>query len=123
MQTAISVHLEPSAEAVGLARNAVRQTLDGRLRGEKLSDMELLVSEVVTNGIRHGVGRVDLEVLVGDDRALVRCLDDGAGIQVESPEPRADGTGGYGLFLVDCLAERWGVERDDRSCIWFELAT
>jgi hypothetical protein len=36
--------------------------------------------------------------------------------------PHADGTGGWGLQLVDRVATEWGVDITDTTCVWFELA-
>lgn len=123
MEPAVTMHFEPGPEAARAAREAVRERLRGRLDEAILADMQLLVSEVVTNGIRHGAGQVDLEVLLNGGRALVRCQDQGPGFARVEPVPRSDGSGGYGLLLVDRLAKRWGIDGEDRPCIWFELAT
>ena len=49
-------------------------------------------------------------------------LDCGSGFQPpERPEPHRDRTGGWGLCLVDQLADRWGVAPDDVTRVWFEL--
>ena len=123
MEAAVQVHLEGGPEAASAARAVIREQLAGRVDDSTLDDMQLLVSEVVTNGIRHGDGDIDLEVLLNDSRALVRCVDTGPGFDPGSPAPHADGSGGYGLMLVDRLAKRWGVKRDHVCCVWFELAT
>jgi anti-sigma regulatory factor (Ser/Thr protein kinase) len=123
MEAAVQVHLEGGPDAARFARKAVRDRLGGRLDEEVLSDMQLLVSELVTNGFRHGDGDIDLEVLLDDDIAVVRCRDDGEGFDPTDPAPRRDGLGGYGLVLVDRLARDWGVARDRGSCVWFELST
>jgi hypothetical protein len=36
--------------------------------------------------------------------------------------PRGDGSGGWGLQLVDRVASSWGVRVDGTTCVWFELA-
>jgi anti-sigma regulatory factor (Ser/Thr protein kinase) len=124
MEAAAHVHLRGGPEAARAARASLRSQLEGRLDEGVLDDMQLLVSEVVTNGIRHGDGEIDVEVLVNDKTALVRCRDRGTGFEPSAaPKPHADGSGGYGLVLVDRLSERWGVVRDRGSCVWFELAT
>ena len=123
MEAAVQVHLEHGPQAARFAREAVRERLQDRLDDEVLCDMQLLVSELVTNGFRHGEGEIDLEVLLDDDVALVRCRDDGGGFDPGSPAPHRDGSGGYGLVLVDRLARSWGVARDRGSCVWFELNT
>lgn len=123
MEAAVQVHLPGGPNAARTAREAVRETLADRLDASVLCDMQLLISEVVTNGVRHGEGEVDLEVLLNSEKAIVRCTDDGPGFPRTDPRPHADGSGGYGLVLVDRLSQRWGVNGDDRSCVWFELDT
>lgn len=122
MEAAVQVQLEGGPRAAGEARAVIREQLAGRVEDKVLDDMQLLVSEVVTNGIRHGEGEIELEVLLDGDHALVRCVDSGPGFEPDSPSPHADGTGGYGLLLVDRLAQRWGVARNRVCCVWFELA-
>jgi anti-sigma regulatory factor (Ser/Thr protein kinase) len=123
MEAAVHVRLEGGLSAARDARCAVRDGLAGRVDDDVLEDMQLLVSEVVTNGIRHGSGRIDLEVLLNGDRAVVRCIDEGSGFEPGEPKPHDDRTGGYGLVLVDRLAKSWGVTPGSGSCVWFELAT
>jgi hypothetical protein len=50
----------------------------------------------------------------------VEVIDSGSGF---APEPRdpARATGGFGLFLVDTQAARWGVDREGGTRVWFEL--
>jgi anti-sigma regulatory factor (Ser/Thr protein kinase) len=123
MEAAVNVHLQGGPQAARFAREAVRDGLSGRVGDGVLDDMQLLVSEVVTNGIRHGTGDIALEVLLNTNLALVRCYDDGPGFAAGEPTPHADGSGGYGLLLVDRLSRRWGVEVHEGSCVWFELDT
>ena len=60
---------------------------------------------------------------VGDEKVRVEVTDDGRGFSPpEAPMPHGDGSGGWGLQLVDRVASAWGVEVDDATCVWFELA-
>ena len=90
---------------------------------------ELLVSELVTNVVRHTNGRrsiaaSDMRVRVYPDRVRVEVRDDGPGFA-----PAGNGNGGsdrdpgsgWGLFLVDELADEWGIESGVQNCVWFEL--
>jgi anti-sigma regulatory factor (Ser/Thr protein kinase) len=108
------------------ARRAVRETLGGAVSRRTLTDAELLVSELATNSVRHGGSdaraELAMEADVGDDRVRVRVFDDGEGFEAARPAKRdLETAGGYGLVLVQRLAEDWGVERGDRFCVWFEL--
>jgi anti-sigma regulatory factor (Ser/Thr protein kinase) len=108
--------------AVRSARCAVRERLDGELGTPRLDDVELLVSELATNSIRHGgAGQVSLETAVTADRVRLRLCGPGEGFEPSEPEPHPDGSGGFGLVLLDRLADRWGVQRNGGFCVWFEI--
>jgi len=109
-----------------VARAEVRQQLLGRVAPPLVADVELLVSELATNSVRHGgadEGReVVLEVDVGPgERVRVRWCDQGEGFTEVPRGPREDGSGGYGLVLLELLASRWGTDRDGVFCVWFEV--
>jgi signal transduction histidine kinase len=89
-----------------------------------VDDAALLVSEVVSNSVRHaGLGAADsIEVRVRGSRAMlhVDVIDPGPGFEPEV-RPRQD-DGGWGLWFLDQLATRWGVEQGDTTRVWFDLA-
>jgi len=123
--TAFRQDLPRGAQAPGVARAEVRSRLSGVLEPALLADVELLVSELATNGVRHGgqhgdAVRLELEVAPGE-RVHVRLCDSGPGFDEPPSGPRPDGSGGWGLVLVDELSTRWGVDRDGCFCVWFEL--
>jgi anti-sigma regulatory factor (Ser/Thr protein kinase) len=108
------------------ARRAVRETLDETVSPRTIDDVELLVSELVTNSVRHGGGdaltELAMDTDVRDDCVLVRVFDDGEGFEAAPPmKLDLESAGGYGLVLLDRLATDWGVERAERFCVWFEL--
>ncbi len=106
------------------ARSAVTERLCPPLVGQVLEDVRLLVTELITNSLRHADLRPGDRVLVragvSDDRVRVEVHDPGRN---GAPEPRAPGGkgGGYGLYLLELIAQRWGVERDGGTLVWFEL--
>ena len=120
---AVTFELDGAPEAVGKARHAVENAASRWVTGETLETTRLLVSEIVTNGIVHGGGGQPLEISVcGTDGELrVEVRDFGPGFV---PQPGAMGSerAGFGLFLVERLADRWGVARDGRTRVWFELS-
>ncbi|MGA5189042.1 SpoIIE family protein phosphatase [Streptomyces griseoincarnatus] len=80
---------------------------------------ELLVSELVTNAIRHASGRVRLRLI--RERTLVCEVLDGGASAPHLRHPRAMDEGGRGLLLVSQLAERWGTRFvPDGKIIWAE---
>jgi anti-sigma regulatory factor (Ser/Thr protein kinase) len=100
----------------------VRERLGAELRPPRLDDVELLVSELATNSVRHaGAGEVYMEAAVTPERVRLSLCDLGEGFVPQEPQPHPDGSGGYGLMLVDRLADRWGVHRNGDFCVWFEV--
>jgi len=121
---AVSLDLEAGPEAAAWARNALYD-VDDEVEEDVMADVRLLVSELVTNSVRHsGVGppsSVGLDVAVDARTIRVEVRDPGTGFE---PRPRAiDRTrpGGWGLYLVDRLADRWGVVRNHFTRVWFEI--
>lgn len=121
LDRALTVRLPVDRTAPALARRAL-EGLNGELEGVR-EPVKLLVSEAVTNSVRHaGLGaqeRIELEVSAADDRVRVDVIDHGRGFDPAQPiEPGPDG--GFGLLLVGRLSDRWGFERAD-SRLWFEI--
>jgi anti-sigma regulatory factor (Ser/Thr protein kinase) len=119
----LEVTLAGGRGAPTLARTALR-SLNGSLAGLGHS-VRLLVTELVTNAVKHaGAGpdrtvRVRLECSAGRVRGEV--IDDGPGFEPSvrsSIDPLEDG---FGLTLVDQLADRWGVDVDESTRVWFEI--
>lgn len=79
----------------------------------------LAVSEVVSNAVIHGSGSLRLEVDVGEVGVTLTVTDCGTGFSLPVEEP--DGPGGYGLLVVDCLAEDWGVEEGPPTVVWCRI--
>jgi serine phosphatase RsbU (regulator of sigma subunit)/anti-sigma regulatory factor (Ser/Thr protein kinase) len=122
---AIRLRIPPEPDSVSRARGALA-ALEPDLDGDTLGDLSLMVSELVTNSIRHS-GSPDgspmwLQIATHPERIRVEMTDGGSGFEVGEPKPDPDGTGGWGLYLVDRLADRWGVIRAARSTsVWLEL--
>lgn len=123
MRVEIALPCRPGS--AGAARDAVGR-LRGHLSDSQLADLRLLVSEVVTNALRHtGMGPDDtigLTIHVRGERVRIEVTDAGPGF---TPSPRSAGPsepGGWGLHLVERLTARWGVEKGDRTTVWFEVA-
>jgi anti-sigma regulatory factor (Ser/Thr protein kinase) len=85
--------------------------------------LELAVSELVTNAIVHGRGLIDVRLAVTDDRVRLEVADEGGSSAPGLSRAAESGElGGWGLRLVDSLAETWGVrnEADGRTRVWME---
>jgi anti-sigma regulatory factor (Ser/Thr protein kinase) len=125
METEIDLRLAPEPEVVTTARHALDQ-LANLLPSEKLEDVRLVVSELVTNSILHaGLSpddQISLTVAVSAGSVRGRVCDPGSGFEVPSePSPRSDMRGGWGLPIVQTISDRWGVERSRHVCVWFEI--
>ena len=120
----VELGFPPAPASVRRAREAVASALDGRVSAEVERDVVLLVSEVVTTSLRHETSssRGDIRVLVSirDNRIRVEVSDGGPGFDPQG-RPSREGPSGWGLYLVDYLADRWGVTRDGSSGLWFEF--
>ena len=121
----IDIRLRPDADSPAHARRsleALRPSLDDFL----VDDAVLLVSEIVSNCVRHaGLDTSDdIQVRVRGSNSMlhVDVIDPGPGFDpARIPAPRPHG--GWGLRLLDHLATRWGVERNHVTRVWFELTS
>jgi anti-sigma regulatory factor (Ser/Thr protein kinase) len=106
-----------------VARRYVRQTFSDWGLSYLSERVLLAVSEVVTNAVIHGQGRVTLTLSATDHRVRVTVANDGGGAPAMcSPDPDRAVEGGWGLHLVDELADSWGTEAGNhRTIVWFEL--
>ena len=125
MVTEIDLRLVPESEVVTDARHALDQLAD-LLPPEKLENVRLVVSELVANSVRHGgLSRSDqilLSVMVSGRSVCGRVCDPGPGFEKPSePRPSTDWSGGWGLPIVERVSDRWGVERNACTCVWFEI--
>jgi anti-sigma regulatory factor (Ser/Thr protein kinase) len=121
----VRVELRGEPSAAGAARDAVCR-IGSAVDSDVLEDVRLLVSEVVTNAVRHGGGgrrqHISMDLRFTDDGLIrVEVTDGGPGFTPGRPEPRPDRAGGWGLVLLDRLADRWGVDLTGDTMVWFEL--
>jgi anti-sigma regulatory factor (Ser/Thr protein kinase) len=112
-------------EAASQARAVVNEELGRAVSAKVLEDATLLVSELVTNAVRHalraGIPEIELRLKLDPERVRVVVSDPGAGFVAEPRLPTASESSGWGLYLVDRIADRWGVITKDRSEVWFEI--
>ncbi len=108
--------LPGTPESAGLARQLAREFL-----GEAHPDADvvvLIVSELVTNAVTHSKsgqpgGTLTVSLCNGDDGVFVQVRDDGgAAGRWQSATPGSASEHGYGLLLVDVLADSWGTACD-----------
>jgi two-component sensor histidine kinase len=86
----------------------------------------LLTCELVNNSVLHGEAgeddMIEIELRRTDAGVLAQVSDTGSGFAPRERDRELDEPGGWGLVLVESIAKRWGVERDGRTRVWFELA-
>lgn len=112
--------IEARTDGPARARHIVGRELARAVAPERLDELKLLVSELVTNGVRHGSARepITLDLRVN---GRIRCV-----VTDHGPGPAARGLftaghGGWGLRLVERLTARWGLIRTGGATqIWFE---
>ena len=121
-EDSVSLRLPGGPDAAASARRAL-----SRLRGDidppLLETLRLLVTELVANAVKHAASAdIGVKVIVTGPAVWTEVSDGGPGFE---PRPRVSGqdeASGWGLFLIERLADRWGVESEGSgSRVWFEL--
>ena len=121
----LHMQLKPGVQAVGEGRHAL-DPLEGAIEDEQLDTLRLLVTELVTNSVRHADAPppawIGLDVELYANAVRVAVTDRGPGfVAPEEPTPHRDRPGGWGLCLVNRLSDRWGVRRGKHTSVWFEM--
>ncbi len=118
----VNLRLAGGPDAASIARRAVAR-LEGDLQTDTVDVIRLLVTELVTNSVRHAQAQaVDMRVHVTRNFVRLEVIDRGPGFQFEGRAEGQDLEGGWGLYLVDRLADRWGVTNEGKSSrVWAEL--
>jgi two-component sensor histidine kinase len=121
----VETDLPAGRDAPALARRFA-ESVAPDLPADVLVDLKLLLSELVTNSVQHGASGPRSEVRVAIDRSKgtlhVTVRDAGSGFERPgrvAVDPTTDH--GYGLVMVDRVANRWGVEAGAPTAVWFEL--
>jgi serine/threonine-protein kinase RsbW len=108
----LRVRHEPAA--VSAARRRVRHELAGeRLSAPLLDDVEVVLSELMGNAVRHARPIAGGVLLVGwriaDDELTIRVTDGGSVKRIEPREASPMSDSGRGLHIVERLVSVWGV--------------
>lgn len=117
-------HLAPEPASVTEARRLAVDFAGDLCADAQLPKLELAVSEVVANAVRHGRTDEDIRFAMTpkDGYLCVQVTDSGQGFVPKPGAIAAEDDGGFGLFLVERLTRRWGVTREERRTrVWFEL--
>lgn len=115
------------------ARNAAfeaRQTLEDlreQIGDDLLERMRLVVTEVISNSLKHAQlsasQAIELQVWVTPELVRVEITDQGPGFDPVAARrhPHKSASGGWGLWLVDYLTDRWGVDLSHSTRVWLEF--
>jgi len=123
----LQMSLERDPRAPLLARQAVAGFSEhSELAATELATLTLLVSELVSNAVLHSdappaSGILLCARLLQGGAVRVEVIDHGSGFTATPRDPKQPSCG-YGLYLVDKQATRWGVDREGGTRVWFELA-
>jgi len=125
MSAGFEVVVRGGTEAAWVARRAIAES-DPTLPAALRNDLSLLVTELVTNAVRHGGATasrpIKIEIRRQADRIRVDVVTPGSDFDPPAQAANGDSSGGWGLFLVDQIAERWGTRPAAAgTCVWFEL--
>jgi len=115
--------LAPDVDAIGEARAHVRESLTAVLDADTLACAELVVSELVTNSVRHGPGKpisLRLSTEQASGRVVGEVEDQGDGVVAIRRHDINSPAGGLGLTIVDELTSAWGVYPGSTH-VWFRF--
>ena len=108
--------------AVREARQYVQSGLLGTFPEDRLDDLVLVVSEVVTNAVLHGAPPGTLGIFLSEDLVRIEVSDSSSAAPVQGPF-NEESHRGRGIGLLDSLADRWGVVvgPGEGKIVWFEV--
>jgi anti-sigma regulatory factor (Ser/Thr protein kinase) len=118
----LTMRLGSGPEAAASARSALSR-LRADLDQPLIETLRLLVTELVTNSVRHtAADSLTLSVAIGRSAVLTEVADTGPGFDPQCVENSGNEDTGWGLYLVERLADKWGVRHDGpNKRVWFEL--
>ena len=121
MVAEISLRIAGGPDAPSDARRALRR-FHPELTPELIQTATLLTSELVSNAVRHGRAEaIAFHCQLTLSHVRIEVADEGPAFQPEPSPLEPDRTYGWGLFLVDQLADRWGVADTRTTKVWFEI--
>jgi diguanylate cyclase (GGDEF)-like protein/PAS domain S-box-containing protein len=119
----VRLTLGSNDDAPGHARAALA-SLGGQTDEDVLERAVLLISELVTNSVKHAdTAEIRVAIWPTAGSIAVVVTDDGPGfVPVAQPGTISDQEGGFGLPLLDTLSETWGSGSDGEAWVWFEVS-
>ena len=132
MSDALELSIGGGPDAARTARHAVAERLDHSLSREAVEEVQLVISELVTNAVRHADAgaddRIDVRIIPGRTALRIEVSDSKPDVHPAQRDRRMAerGAGGLGLVVVDTLCPTWGTETlDGRKTVWadYRVAT
>jgi DNA-binding NarL/FixJ family response regulator len=118
----VKAGLSADTSSASHARRFVDQVLSQWHCEDLLDDVQLLVSELVTNAVVHAGSDVEVAVRLLSDSVRIEVVDRAPVAALKPSEPGDDDESGRGLLLVETLASAWGVEpMEHGKSVWFEV--
>ena len=110
-------------EAVGAARRTIVRQLEAWGIDDVIDDMQIVVSELITNAVRYGENPVEFRLSIRGPFVRIEVIDANTA-DIPLPRQAADSEStGRGMPLIDALAAEWGVEvSTTNKTVWAELA-
>ena len=117
----------PLGPTAGVRARRSLESFRAYLDHHSFEALRLLVTELVNNSLKHS-GRpegdpIDLKVELSERKVRAEVVDQGAAPPMIDPTPTGHRESGWGLFLLDRLAEDWGFTSGGPTRVWFELST
>ena len=113
--------LPPNVTSPRHSRQLARATLAGWCDPAEFADVELMISELVANGVEHAETQVDVRIAVTATTIRIEVHDRDPELPVMRT-PEANESSGRGMRIVDQTSTRWGVQaRRTGKCVWFEM--
>ena len=114
--------LAADTSSASRARRFVDEVLSKWRCADLLDDVQLLVSELVTNAVVHAGSEVEIAVRLLVDSVRIEVVDRAPDAMLRPSSPAVEDESGRGLLLVETLATAWGVEPlDGGKAVWFEV--
>lgn len=123
MYPSVHVSLPSDNRAARAARQSLR-LLDGYIPEATIEDVNLLVTELVSNSVKHASLNRDQEIDIDanpTERGIRVEVTNPGGAQLANRLPEKAQESGWGLMLVTKIASRWGIVTNGRTLIWFEI--
>lgn len=116
MPLAVDLYLPRDTSAPAVARRAVTRHFADLLGPARMDDLQLVITELVSNAVVHGQGEILLRLGFKSNTVFGEVVDQGGGFERELRVSGTDDVSGRGLLLVEQLASKWGVHEGTTMC-------